>query len=160
LNVAYFAPVTFKAFFGKRPAGETYKGIKEAPLAMVIPIMIAAIISVLIGIFPGFMMNFVDMVSPNTAAVAMPQYKPAGLPPAPPRVRGHHIESGEHGGPEALHGDTDETPGLPAEGHSEAVETTHEASTELHGNPEAAHGESATPHEVPAENPPGEPAGH
>jgi formate hydrogenlyase subunit 3/multisubunit Na+/H+ antiporter MnhD subunit len=53
LNVGYFAPVTYKAFFGKRPAGEKYEGIKEAPLSMVIPIMVAAIISVLIGIFPG-----------------------------------------------------------------------------------------------------------
>ena len=31
LNVAYFAPVTYKAFFGKRPEGEE-TGIREAPL--------------------------------------------------------------------------------------------------------------------------------
>jgi multicomponent Na+:H+ antiporter subunit D len=159
LNVAYFAPVTFRAFFGKRPAGEKYEGIKEAPLAMVIPIMIAAIISVLIGIFPGFMMNFVDMVSPNTTAVAMPQYNPAGLPPAPPRVRGHHIESGEHGGPEALHDETGNTHGIPAEGHVESAEI-HEASAESHGVPETTHGEAAAPQEVPAVKPHGEPEGH
>jgi len=62
LNVGYFAPVSFRAFFGKRPAGETYEGIKEAPLSMVIPLMAASIISVLIGMFPGFMMNFVKAV--------------------------------------------------------------------------------------------------
>ncbi len=62
LNVAYFAPVTYKAFFGKRPRGEVDAGVKEAPLSMVVPLMIAAIISVLIGIFPDFMMNFVKAV--------------------------------------------------------------------------------------------------
>ena len=62
LNVAYFAPITYNAFFGKRPEGEKFEGIKEAPLSMVIPLSIAAVISVLIGIFPGFMMNFVKAV--------------------------------------------------------------------------------------------------
>lgn len=63
LNVGYFAPVTYRAFFGKRPEGEAYEGIKEAPLTMVIPIMIAAIISVIIGIYPDFIMNFVKAVT-------------------------------------------------------------------------------------------------
>lgn len=62
LNVAYFAPVTYRAFFSKRPEGEAYEGIKEAPLSMVIPLMIAAIISVILGIYPDFMMTFVNMV--------------------------------------------------------------------------------------------------
>ncbi len=65
LNVGYFAPVTYKAFFGKRPVGEKYEGIKEAPFAMVIPIMIAAIISVLIGIFPGFHDEFRQQGNPG-----------------------------------------------------------------------------------------------
>jgi multicomponent Na+:H+ antiporter subunit D len=63
LNVAYFAPVTIKAFFGKPPSGEKFEGIKEAPLAMLVPLMLAAFISVLIGIFPGFMMYFVKAVT-------------------------------------------------------------------------------------------------
>jgi multicomponent Na+:H+ antiporter subunit D len=63
LNVGYFAPVTYNAFFGKRPEGEHFEGIKEAPLAMVIPIMIAAIISVVIGMYPDFMMQFVKAVT-------------------------------------------------------------------------------------------------
>ncbi|WP_243360245.1 monovalent cation/H+ antiporter subunit D family protein [Fundidesulfovibrio terrae] len=63
LNVAYFAPVTYRAFFGRRPAGEAYEGIKEAPLSMVIPIMIAAVISVVIGIYPDFFMTFVKAVT-------------------------------------------------------------------------------------------------
>ncbi|WP_028585615.1 monovalent cation/H+ antiporter subunit D family protein [Desulfogranum mediterraneum] len=63
LNVGYFAPITYKAFFGKPPAGEAAVGIKEAPLSMLIPILIAVTVSVIIGIFPGFMMQFVQMVT-------------------------------------------------------------------------------------------------
>lgn len=63
LNAAYFAPITYKAFFGKRPAGEPFIGIKEAPLSMLIPILIACTISVIIGIFPDFMMQFVKAVT-------------------------------------------------------------------------------------------------
>jgi len=63
LNAAYFAPITYRAFFGKRPAGEPFTGIKEAPLAMLIPILIACTISVLLGIFPNFMLQFVKAVT-------------------------------------------------------------------------------------------------
>ena len=62
LNVAYFAPVVYKGFFGKAPAGAAVSGIKEAPLSMLIPLLIAVTISVLIGIYPNFMMQFVKMV--------------------------------------------------------------------------------------------------
>ncbi len=64
LNVAYFAPVVFKAFFGKRPEGEAYVGVREAPLSMVIPLFMTAIITVVIGIYPDFFMSFVKMVTP------------------------------------------------------------------------------------------------
>jgi len=62
LNVGYFAPVAYKAFFGKRPAGEPYVGIREAPLSMVIPLCTASLISVIIGIYPNFFMNLVKAV--------------------------------------------------------------------------------------------------
>ncbi|HBI13968.1 MAG TPA: cation:proton antiporter, partial [Desulfobulbaceae bacterium] len=62
LNVGYFAPVTYKAFFGKKPEGAAV-GIKEAPLSMLIPILIAVTISVIIGIYPNFMMQFVKAVT-------------------------------------------------------------------------------------------------
>jgi hypothetical protein len=90
---------------------------------MVIPIMVAAIISVLIGIFPGFMMKFVDMVTPDNVAVAMPQYNPAGAPAYVPPAEGHGAPSVEHGAPVgehgvevAPHGEPAETPAPPA-GH-------------------------------------------
>lgn len=63
LNAAYFLPVTYRAFFGKRPANEPYTGIKEAPLSMLIPILIACFISIVIGIYPNFMMHFVKAVT-------------------------------------------------------------------------------------------------
>jgi len=63
LNVGYFAPVAYKAFFGKRPEGEAETGIQEAPLSMLIPILITATVSVIIGIWPNFMMQFVQMVT-------------------------------------------------------------------------------------------------
>ncbi|MCL1980015.1 MAG: monovalent cation/H+ antiporter subunit D family protein [Proteobacteria bacterium] len=63
LNVGYFAPVTYKAFFGKPPAGQAEAGIKEAPLSMLIPLLIAVTVSVIIGIYPNFMMQFVRMVT-------------------------------------------------------------------------------------------------
>ena len=63
LNVAYFAPVTIKAFFGRPPEGVTYDRVQEAPLSMVIPILIAATISVIIGIYPDFFMTFVKAVT-------------------------------------------------------------------------------------------------
>ncbi|NIA04420.1 MAG: monovalent cation/H+ antiporter subunit D family protein [Proteobacteria bacterium] len=63
LNVGYFAPVVYSAFFGKRPEGEVETGIKEAPLTMVVPILIAATVTIIIGIYPNFMMQFVRAVT-------------------------------------------------------------------------------------------------
>lgn len=63
LNAAYFLPVTYKAFFGRPATATAGSAIKEAPLTMLIPILIACLISVLIGIFPQFMMSFVKAVT-------------------------------------------------------------------------------------------------
>ncbi|MDX9894415.1 MAG: monovalent cation/H+ antiporter subunit D family protein [Desulfofustis sp.] len=63
LNAAYFLPVTYKAFFSRPAAATAGSPIKEAPLTMLIPILIACFISVLIGIFPQFMMSFVKAVT-------------------------------------------------------------------------------------------------
>ncbi len=63
LNAAYFLPVTYRAFFVKPPTGVVYNRIKEAPPAMLIPILIASTISIIIGIFPDFMLQFVKAVT-------------------------------------------------------------------------------------------------
>ncbi len=64
LNAAYFAPVVFDAFFGNPSAEDVKHGFKEAPLAMVIPLSLTAVISVVIGFYPDFFMNFVRAVLP------------------------------------------------------------------------------------------------
>jgi multicomponent Na+:H+ antiporter subunit D len=63
LNAAYFAPITYKAFFGRAPQAESGRTIREAPLSMLIPILIACAVSVLIGLFPNFMWQFVKAVT-------------------------------------------------------------------------------------------------
>ena len=64
LNAAYFAPVVYDAFFGKPSAEDVKHGFKEAHPAMVIPLGITAAISVIIGFYPGFFMQFVKSVLP------------------------------------------------------------------------------------------------
>ena len=62
LNVGYFAPVVYKAFFGKPPAGAVYDKVQEAPMSMVIPLCTASLISVVMGFYPDFFMNLVKTV--------------------------------------------------------------------------------------------------
>jgi len=64
LNAAYFAPVVYHAFFGKPAAIDAQHRYREAPLAMVIPLSLTALISVLIGVYPDFFMNFARQLFP------------------------------------------------------------------------------------------------
>ncbi len=59
LNVAYFAPVVYQAYFGTPPAGDGHEGVKEAAPAMLVPILIAVSVSVIIGIYPDFFINLI-----------------------------------------------------------------------------------------------------
>ena len=59
LNVGYFVPVIFGAFF-RRPVVDVAQ-YKEASLAMVVPLFATAIISVLLGLYPQVFMNFVNI---------------------------------------------------------------------------------------------------
>jgi len=59
LNTGYFAPILYKAYFEKPPEG---KGYHEAPAFMVVPLVLTAIASVLMGIFPDYFMNIVKAV--------------------------------------------------------------------------------------------------
>ncbi len=63
LNAAYFLPVTYRAFFAKPANGVVYDKIQEAPLAMLVPIVIAAAVSIIIGIYPNFMLQFAKAVT-------------------------------------------------------------------------------------------------
>jgi multicomponent Na+:H+ antiporter subunit D len=62
LNAAYFAPVVYNGFFGKPAAADAEHNHREAHPAMVIPLTITAVISVVIGICPSFFMSFVHAV--------------------------------------------------------------------------------------------------
>jgi len=62
LNTAYFAPVVYKGFFGKPSIEDTGHQFTEAHPLLVVPLTIAAAISVVIGVYPGFFMSFVHAV--------------------------------------------------------------------------------------------------
>ena len=64
LNAAYFAPVVYRAFFVKAPGGASSTKFKEAHPALVIPLSITAVISVVIGIYPDFFMKFAQSILP------------------------------------------------------------------------------------------------
>ncbi len=57
LNAAYFAPVVYSGFFGKPSTADAEHKFREAHPAMVVPLAITAVISVLIGLYPGFFMQ-------------------------------------------------------------------------------------------------------
>lgn len=61
LNAAYFAPISFTAFFGKPSPEGNLDEVKEAPATMVVPLCITAAISVFIGLFPQTFMQFIDV---------------------------------------------------------------------------------------------------
>ncbi len=60
LNAAYFAPVIYQGFFGKPSETDLKHNYTEAHPAMVVPLSITAVISVLIGLYPNFFMRFVQ----------------------------------------------------------------------------------------------------
>jgi multicomponent Na+:H+ antiporter subunit D len=64
LNAAYFAPVVYHGFFGKAAPTDAQHRYREAPLTMVIPLSLTAFISVLIGVYPDFFMNFAKQLFP------------------------------------------------------------------------------------------------
>lgn len=62
LNAAYFAPVVYHGFFGKTSAHDAHHHHGEAPLVMVIPLCITAVISVVLGFCPNFFIQLADAV--------------------------------------------------------------------------------------------------
>src|SRR5579859_2803541 len=64
LNAAYFVPVIYQGFFGKTSDSDAHQGYTEAHPALVIPLSVTAVISVLIGLYPGFFMRFVQHLIP------------------------------------------------------------------------------------------------
>jgi multicomponent Na+:H+ antiporter subunit D len=65
LNIAYFAPVVYSAFFGTPANEHAYDGVKEAAPAMLVPLLITASLSVAIGIYPDFFINLIKNMQPD-----------------------------------------------------------------------------------------------
>ncbi len=65
LNIAYFAPVVYSAFFGKPANEHAYDGVKEAAPAMLVPLLITAALSVVVGIYPDFFINLIKNMQPD-----------------------------------------------------------------------------------------------
>lgn len=59
LNAAYFGPVVYKAFFQSRPNEAETRQISEAPLAMVLPLALTALVSVVLGLYPDPFLNLI-----------------------------------------------------------------------------------------------------
>ena len=59
LNAGYFIPITIRAFFEGKKERWSRKDIHEAPLTMVVPLVLASIISLVIGIFPDFFVGLI-----------------------------------------------------------------------------------------------------
>jgi multicomponent Na+:H+ antiporter subunit D len=62
LNAAYFAPVVYQGFFGKASEADAHDHHGEAHPALVIPLCITAIISVVIGLYPQLFLNLLKHV--------------------------------------------------------------------------------------------------
>jgi multicomponent Na+:H+ antiporter subunit D len=60
LNAAYFAPVVYRAFFGKPVEGVAVVG-KEASMVMVAPLCLTAVVSVLLGLYPEMFQQFITV---------------------------------------------------------------------------------------------------
>jgi len=61
LNAAYFLPITYKAFFEKENHTDHHEEVKEIPV-VVIPLVITAIISILVGIYPDYFLTLAKEV--------------------------------------------------------------------------------------------------
>lgn len=62
LNIGYFAPVVYSAFFGKPADPKAYDGLGEAPMTMVVPLLITASLSVMVGVYPDFFISIIKGV--------------------------------------------------------------------------------------------------
>jgi len=60
LNAAYFAPVVYQGFFGKASATDLKHQFTEAHPALVAPLVLTALISVAIGLYPAFFMDLLQ----------------------------------------------------------------------------------------------------
>jgi len=63
LNASYFGPIIYKAFFEAPAPGVRLEDYKEAPLTMVVPLFITALISIFLGLYPDTFMGFIKAMA-------------------------------------------------------------------------------------------------
>jgi multicomponent Na+:H+ antiporter subunit D len=68
MDVAYFFPIIFNSFF-KSPKEDINPHFDEAPMKMVVPLVITAIVSLILGIFPNAFFNFFNIASLAAAKI-------------------------------------------------------------------------------------------
>jgi multicomponent Na+:H+ antiporter subunit D len=54
LNAGYFVPIVYRGFFSRPAPDIALDDYKEAPMSMVVPLFLTAVISVLLGVYPDF----------------------------------------------------------------------------------------------------------
>ncbi len=64
LNAAYFVPVVYQGFFGRPSEADTQQAYSEAHPAMVVPLSLTALISLVLGLYPDFFMSFAKALLP------------------------------------------------------------------------------------------------
>jgi len=64
LNAAYFAPVVYLGFFGDPPDQGPRQVAGEASPAMVVPLVLTSVISVVLGFWPDLFLNLAQLVMP------------------------------------------------------------------------------------------------
>lgn len=62
LNASYFGPIIYKAFFEAPAPGIRLEDYREAPLSMVVPLFLTALISIFLGLFPDTFMGFIKVM--------------------------------------------------------------------------------------------------
>lgn len=62
LNAGYFVPIIIRGFFFKPTAEANIGQYTEAPLTMVVPLFITALISVFLGLYPDVFLNFIKVL--------------------------------------------------------------------------------------------------
>lgn len=63
LNAGYFGPIIYKAFFLPASPGVRLEEYREASAVMVVPLVITATISVILGLYPEIFLNFIKTFS-------------------------------------------------------------------------------------------------
>jgi multicomponent Na+:H+ antiporter subunit D len=70
-DIAYFFPIVYHSFFkkSKDEKDEMESDIQEAPMLMVVPIAVCAILVILLGISPNAFVHFFEIASLATKSI-------------------------------------------------------------------------------------------